>query len=137
MPTSLQLGAHIAATPTEVFELWTSSAKHTAMCGDIAVIDARVGGAYSLFAGSITGEFVFIERPNVLAMTWRTHDFGPRDDYARTELRFRPSQIGTLFEVHQDLIPSSMFGQFTFGWKEHYFPKMQTFFLANRAPAQA
>ena len=124
MPRDLQLSTFIAAPPQVVYDAWLDPVFHQAISGAAAVIQPRVGGAYSLWGGSISGEFVFLQRPSRIAQTWRTEDFQTWQPDSRVEIRFLPQSGGTRFAVLQDQIPDPLLEQFRFGWSQHIFPRL-------------
>ncbi len=118
---------HLLVPPARVYDTWMNATQHSLMSEGVAVIDPNVGGAYSLWGGSVSGQFVFLRRPDRIVFTWRTEDFGFGDDDSRVELRLDTSPKGTLFRVTHDLIPHALMEPFRFGWEKHYFPKLRAF----------
>ncbi len=125
MPSSLHASIFITTTPQVVYDAWLDPIYHQAVSSAPALIDPRVGGLYSLWGGSITGEFVFLQRPSRIAQTWRTEDFEPWTPDSRLELRFLPQNGGTRMNVSQDQIPAGLYEQFRFGWERHLFPRLK------------
>ncbi len=67
---------HLMVPPTTVYDTWMNGTQHSLMAEGVAVIDPKVGGQFSLWGGSVTGEFVYLRRPDRIVFTWRTEDFG-------------------------------------------------------------
>ncbi|MEL6345335.1 MAG: SRPBCC domain-containing protein [Myxococcota bacterium] len=128
---TLEAGVWVAAHPAVTFDAWLSSATHTAMSGQPAFIDARPGGYFSLWSGSVRGEFVHLKRPQVIAQTWRTSDFPANADDSRVELRFRPHNGGTQVSVVHAYIPPALYDQFRFGWTQFLLPRLRELVLPN------
>ena len=126
---SLEAGVWVNADPAVTFDAWLSAATHTAMSGQSAYIDARPGGYYSLWGGSVRGEFVYLKRPQVVAQTWRTTDFPPHADDSRVELTFRAYRGGTQVSVVHTHIPPGLYEQFMFGWTKFLLPRLRELVL--------
>ena len=123
---TLELATDLFVKPTLVWDTWMDSARHSLLAQAPAFIEARVGGSYSLWGGSVTGEFVFLERPRLIAQTWRTVDFGPDMDDTRLELRLEERVSGTRVQVTHGHIPRHMARMFREAWTSYYFPRMTT-----------
>ncbi len=78
----------------------------------------------------MTGQLVFIQRPDRIAQTWRTEDFGPRADDSRLELSFEPTARGTRLCITQDRIPPALRRQFVYAWSQVYLPALSAWTAA-------
>ncbi|GAB66248.1 activator of Hsp90 ATPase homolog 1-like protein [Plasmodium cynomolgi strain B] len=68
--------------------------------------DAKVGGKFSLFAGSVYGEFMEIEKPQKIIQKWRFTDWCD-GDYSTVTLEFRSvKENHTLLKLTQESIPT-------------------------------
>jgi uncharacterized protein YndB with AHSA1/START domain len=131
--TQLMLTRRIAARPDIVFDALVTAEAICAWWGpaDIpaisAVSDARVGGEFQVrFATSdgsehvCAGEFIEIERPERLIMTWRWSVGGEpdeRDRVSRLEFHLRSIDIGTeLTLVHSELHTEISARSHELGW---------------------
>ncbi|MCB9742615.1 MAG: SRPBCC domain-containing protein [Alphaproteobacteria bacterium] len=123
--TELTLTDVFFVPPQRLYDAWLSETEQSQMTGEPALIDARVGGRYALWGGMVEGEFVHLERPSRVAMTWRTADFGPTTPSTRLELSFTPTPQGTQLIVRQDLIPRMLAQRFRAAWVEFYFPALK------------
>ena len=123
---TLELATDLFVKPVLVWDTWMDGQKHALLSQAPAVIDPRVGGRYALWGGSVTGEFVFLERPRVIAQTWRTVDFAPHMDDTRLELHLEERVNGTRLTVTHGHIPRHMARMFREAWTAYYFPRMTT-----------
>lgn len=123
---SIELSVDLFVKPHLVWDTWMDSHKHSLLSQAPALIDPRVGGSYSLWGGSVVGEFVYLDRPKVIAQTWRTEDFTPDMDDSRLELTFEEKVRGTTVRVVHAHIPGAMVGMFRQAWSQFYFPRMTT-----------
>ncbi len=123
---TIELAVDLFVKPVQVFDTWMDSHLHSLLAQAPAVIDPRVGGQYSLWGGSVTGEFVHLDRPRLIAQTWRTVDFTPDMDDTRLELLFEERVNGTRLRVTHGHIPRPMVRMFKEAWTQYYFPRMTT-----------
>jgi len=123
---TIELAVDLFVRPVEVFDTWMDSTRHSLLAQAPALIDPRVGGPYSLWGGSVRGEFVYLERPRLIAQTWRTEDFSDDMDDSRLELRLEERVNGTRLHVLHGHIPAPMLRMFRDAWVSFYFPRMTT-----------
>ena len=128
---TLEAAVQIWSPPTAVFDAWISPVTHTALSGHPAFVDARVGGRFQLWGGSVKGEFVHLARPHVVAQTWRTDDFTAQMEDSRLEVSFKPVGAGTRLQVVHAWIPASLYDQFVFGWTQFILPRFRELVLPN------
>ncbi len=123
---TIELSVDLFVKPHLVWDTWMDSHKHSLLTQAPAQIEPRVGGVYSLWGGSVVGEFVYLDRPRVIAQTWRTEDFTPDMDDTRLELVFEERVRGCTVRVTHGHIPAPMVGMFRNAWTQYYFPRMTT-----------
>jgi uncharacterized protein YndB with AHSA1/START domain len=130
---SLVVRRVIAASPSRLFEAWTTPSQLQAWWGPrgvrctLAEIDLRVGGGYRI--GNelpdgcvlfISGEFLSIDPPRQLAYTWWVETGGSRpsrDDAERVTVRFEPRGAGTeVIVVHERIEDERARDQHAEGW---------------------
>lgn len=123
--TAIELSVSLYAPPEAVFDAWLDPLRMRQITAAPARIDARVGGGYALWGGSIQGEFVYLDRPRRIAQTWRTEDFGPHMDDSRLELTFEGTVSGTRLVIIHGHIPVSLRELFVGAWRDHLIPRLQ------------
>ncbi|NOY25368.1 MAG: hypothetical protein GXP62_05800 [Oligoflexia bacterium] len=128
---TIELATDLFVPPLQIYDTWLDSARHSLLAQSPAQIDPRVGGQYSLWGGSVVGELVYLERPRVIAQTWRTADFRPEFDDSRLELSFEERVNGTHLRVLHSHIPAPMVSIFRSAWTEYYFPRMTTIGISS------
>ena len=131
MLRTLEAAVAVASPPAVVYDTWLSPAAHTAMTGQPSFLDARLGGQYTLWGGSVKGEFVFFKRPDRIAQTWRTPDFESHMEDSRLELTFHSALGGTRVQVVHAFIPAPLYQQFLFGWTKVLLPRLRELALPN------
>lgn len=138
--SEIKLVRRIAARPSIVFEALTTTEGMTSWWGPdegpvlSATADVRVGGRFCvrfrLAAGSehahgaseheCTGEFLEIEAPRRIVMSWRWifgGDPGERERVSRLELHLRPTDTGTeLTLIHAELRDEATARSHEWGW---------------------
>lgn len=113
------------ATPEEVYaaltyeptvQLWTSAP---------AKIVPKVGEAFSMWDGSITGTFVALEPGKLVQQQW---DFGEQEEPSIVTMRLHEDKRGTSLEVRHTHIPSESFDEIVDGWNEIYLRELMDFY---------
>jgi activator of HSP90 ATPase len=122
--SSLQTGTVVPAPVEAVFDLWLDPVRLGLVTGGVAHIDANVSGHYSMFGGSIVGEYVFIKRPDVVAQTWRSEEFDAGMEDSRLEVSFRKVAAGTHVGIVHAHIPPVFKEQFLYGWDQFLLPRI-------------
>jgi uncharacterized protein YndB with AHSA1/START domain len=127
MPYGFTVTDVMPTTPEDVYDAWMSSDRHTAMTGDAAKIDARVGGAFEAGDGYISGTTLKLEPGHRLVQSWRTTDFAARDPDSRIDVLFEPVPDGTKVTLRHTSIPDGQAG-YEQGWRDFYFAPMRQYF---------
>ncbi|MGO9178538.1 MAG: SRPBCC domain-containing protein [Candidatus Limnocylindrales bacterium] len=117
----------IPARPEAVFDAWMSSAQHSAMTGEDAEIDPRVGGAFRAGDGYTTGTTLELEQGRRIVQFWRTTDFAASDPDSRIDVFLEPDGQQTLLTLRHTDIPDGQSG-YEQGWRDYYFAPMRAFF---------
>ena len=66
------------ATPEDVYEALMDSKKHSKFTGSKAVISRRVGGKFTCYDGSLSGETIELVANKRIVQRWRSDDW-PED----------------------------------------------------------
>ena len=119
------------ATPDIVFAYFIDPDKHVLWQGEEAMLDPRPGGTYAVRfteRGWIKGEFVEVDPPRRLVLTWGVEAGEPvpdgiarlRPSSTTVEVDLIPDGDGTIIHVRHSGLPGSMPEAFTsHGWR-HY-----------------
>jgi uncharacterized protein YndB with AHSA1/START domain len=114
----------IAASPETVWEFLVDPDKAVLWMGQTATFDLRPGGLYRvevLPGNTASGEFVEIEPPHRLVLTWgwEGQDSVPPGS-TTVEFELRPTEEGTLLRLtHRNLPGTESAARHGHGW-EHY-----------------
>jgi uncharacterized protein YndB with AHSA1/START domain len=117
----------IRATPSEVFEYLVTPEGMTAWMGQHAELDPRPGGTFAVdIAGSpIRGEFVEIDRPHRVVVTWGlagSADFPP--GASTVSFTLSSASGGTRVDVVHSGLPDDRVEGHVDGWA-HFLPRLQ------------
>jgi len=127
----LQLHCDLTAPREVVFDTWLNQFEQGNITEAIAFITPRVEGGFRLWGGAVTGQFMAIERPHTLVMTWRTVEFEEWMSDTKLTITFQETRKGSRFIVTHELIPLPMMRQFRFAWEDFYFPRLKVYFEAR------
>jgi len=118
----------VPASPAEVYDALTKAKTFCAFTGGApAEIDARAGGAISLFGGRVTGLNVELE-PNVrVVQAWRAGNWGP-GEHSLVRFELKPEGAGTLIMFDQSGHPPSAADHLASGWEQMYWAPMRAHF---------
>ena len=132
---TLLLSRNFPVSADRLHAAWLDEKEHAAFTGGPATIEPRVGGLARAWDGYIDGRFVSIE-PGRIVQTWRTTDFGKKDEDSRLEVRIEPAGAKgcTLTLIHSD-IPEGQGERYEEGWVEFYFTPMNRYFSAKKPAA--
>lgn len=126
--SDLQLYCDVPADANLVFQSWMHSYTQGDITQALAKIDPRVEGVFELWNAAVTGQFLEIDAPRKIRMTWRTVEFEEWMPPSIVRLEFQQRTHGSRFVVTHEMIPHPMLGQFTFAWKDVYMPNLQLYF---------
>lgn len=108
---------------------WLDEKIHAAFTGGAkASINAKEGGAFSVWDGYITGNNVEIFPYKKIIQTWRTSDFAESDPDSLLELSFSFKDGHTTITFAHSNLPDGQGNTYKKGWKEHYFIYMKKYF---------
>jgi uncharacterized protein YndB with AHSA1/START domain len=110
----------IDADPAEVFEYFTDPEAMVEWMGQMASLDARPGGEFSVDVdgSQIRGHYVEVEPPHRLVFTWGFASSALLPPGASTvEVRLTSQQGATLVEIVHSGLPASMAAEHAPGWR--------------------
>jgi len=107
-------------TPADIYRALMDSAEHSTFTGDVAEIDARVGGAFHSYSGFIHGTTLELVPDARIVQSWRTKDFPTNNPSSTLELTFTPVPEGTRLEMRHIDVPKDQVEYVVSGWVKHY-----------------
>lgn len=127
METTLTIHTLLPVRPEILYRIWMSSRMHSDFTGSPAVIDERVGGAFTAWNGYITGKNIALEPGFRILQSWRTTDFPPDAPDSELELLMEAYTGGTVFTlVHRNLPPDQV-EDYRLGWEEEYLQPLKDY----------
>ncbi|MES1911753.1 MAG: hypothetical protein MHM6MM_004137 [Cercozoa sp. M6MM] len=126
--SSITLEFHLRCRPTDVFEALTSERFIRAYTQSEASVDATEGGSFSMFGGSLTGQFESLVPGESIVQTWRFNNWKD-DDVSRVHITLTAQSHGhTVVTLkHTDIPEVDKYGnddiaKFVYrGWVERIF----------------
>ena len=117
------------ADPVTVYNTWLDNEGHENITGGEASFTNEVGAEFTAWDGYIFGKLLELEPHKRILQTWRTSEFDEDAPDSIVEVRFTPSESGTLFTlIHTALDSEAAVEKYRIGWEEHYITPMRSFF---------
>lgn len=121
----------LPCSPKEAYESWMDSEKHGEMIQGNAKIEAKVGGTFSIWDGSITGKTLELDPKNFrIVQSWRyDYEDWPKDHFSKITIKFTSYKSGLckILFSHNG-IPEMYAEEITQGWEEYYWKPMKDYF---------
>ncbi|HEY6238450.1 MAG TPA: SRPBCC domain-containing protein, partial [Thermoplasmata archaeon] len=93
------------ASPSDVYKTLLDPDEHEAFSGEPAKLDARVGGRFEHFGGSLSGIVVHLEKDRRIVLAWRSSGW-PEGHYSIAQFVLKKEGKSTRLEFSQFGIPS-------------------------------
>jgi activator of HSP90 ATPase len=133
MKRTIRLTATIPAKPAVVYAAWLDGKQHSAMTGEKATSQARVGGKFTAWDGYISGTHLELKPGKEIVQAWRSTEFPDDAPDSLLEVRFEAAPRGTKLTLIHSEIPDGQAESYAQGWREFYFAPMKKFFAAQKA----
>jgi len=124
------------ASPTEIYEAFLDSRKHSAMTGAGASVDPNIGGEFTAWDGYISGTTIALEPRHRITQKWRTTDFPADASDSLLEIILEETPTGTKVTLKQTDIPDGQAEQYKDGWRKFYFEPMKAYFKKKQVGAK-
>jgi len=125
-------GATFPVSPRELYRVFMDSRLHAAAIGSTARIDARVGGKFAVFEGSITGKTLHVAPGKLVVQTWRGNHWAKSDPDSILIVHFLGTAKAGRIELVHEGVPSHDLKGVTSGWNAYYWKPWKAYF-AKRA----
>lgn len=127
MKVAFELRHHFNVNPAQIYAAWLDSAQHSRMTGGQAECSHEIGGSFTAWDGYIEGKNVALKSNQEIVQSWRTSEFGEKDEDSIVALHFNTHENGTELVLNHKNIPEGQM-QYKKGWLEHYFIPMENYF---------
>jgi uncharacterized protein YndB with AHSA1/START domain len=117
----------LAGSPQRVYDALTEAKQFASFSGRPATIDAKVGGAFSLFDGHIVGVNVDLVPGKLIVQAWRAADW-PAGVYSIARFQLTPQGKGTRVIFDHIGFPEGMKDHLTEGWAANYWSLLAKYF---------
>ena len=115
------------ASPSQIYESWLDSEKHSLMTGGQAEVSNIVGGEFTAWDGYITGKNIELVPNKKIIQSWRTSKFSIEQPDSILTIELLPDENGTkLILKHENLTEDDH--HYMPGWVVHYFEPMKGYF---------
>jgi activator of HSP90 ATPase len=124
--TSLHYQADFKPGPQRIYEALLDSKQFAAFTGVPAEIDAKAGGAFSLFGGQILGRNVELITNQRIVQAWRPASWTP-GVYSIVKFELLPRDSGSTLLLDHTGFPAGLADHLDSGWHTHYLDTLQKF----------
>ena len=118
------------ATAREVYDVLMDSKKHSDLTGDVAKIDAKVGGIFTAFSGYADGKTTGLVPGKRIEQTWRAADW-PAGHYSKIVFELKDVASGAEIRFTQTDLPSGTESEFVSGWEDNYWKPLKKYFTKS------
>ena len=115
------------ATPEDVYEALMDSKKLSKFTGNKAVISRRVGGKFTCYDGSLSGETIELVANKRIVQRWRSDDW-PEGHYSTATFEMKKIKEGTELRFTQEDVPDDKYDGINQGWIDFYWEPMKKMF---------
>ena len=125
--TSLHYDADFNASPKRVYEVLLDPKLFAAFTGMPAEIDAKAGGAFSLFGGLIVGRNVELIPDQRIVQAWRPSHWDP-GVYSIVRFELKSNGGGSSMALDHTGFPEGLAEHLDEGWHGHYLDGLRKYF---------
>lgn len=122
---------HFDASPREVYEAYVDAKKHAEFSGANVKFDAKGGGKFDIWDGSLTGENVKLIPGKKIVQKWRANDW-PEGHYSDLKIDLFADSDGTRMKLTQENVPEDKADEIDEGWHQYYWEPMKKYFNPRR-----
>lgn len=125
--TTIRFIVTFSAPPHEVYEALMDAKRHAAFTGDVAKINRKVGGTFSVFGGYATGRNLRLIPDRKIVQEWRASDWAP-GVYSTVTFELSNRRRGTKLTFLQTGVPANHLDDIKQGWEDYYWAAMKEYF---------
>jgi activator of HSP90 ATPase len=124
--TTLHYEIDFAAAPQRIYAALLDSRQFTAFTGLPAEIDAKPGGAFTLFDKQIEGRNVELVESRRVVQAWRPAAWAP-GVYSIAHFELKPRGAGSTLVFDHTGFPAGIADHLDSGWHEHYWEPLKKY----------
>lgn len=119
----------IYASPEEVFDALTDTAKIKQWSGGKGVVELKKSGVFELFDGWVKGEVLEFEKGKILSCSWKPDDWDKKAATSIVTYKFAAHKAGTEISLeHTGLPDQEEADKHSEGWVDYVFDPLNDFF---------
>ena len=118
-------------SPSEIYDAWLDSEKHSEMTGGEAICSSEVGEIFTTWDGYISGKNLALTPNQEIIQSWRTTEFEDDDEDSKIVVSLKKIANDTELKLIHTHIPKGE-TQYKQGWEDFYFIPMKNYFEATR-----
>ncbi len=122
----------IPASPSEVYDVFIDSRKHSAFTGGKATCNPKVGGKISAWDGYISGKNLKLVVGKRIQQEWITTNWIDGYPASILDLSFTKKGTGTELTMIHSNVPAALASSFAAGWKDHYWTLLKKYFQEKK-----
>lgn len=119
---------HIPASPEEVYLALTQEMTVSLWTGAAAEMNSVPGGEFSMWDGSIVGQFLELEPSTKIVQEWF---FGEQEAPSIVTMKLHPDKKGTSLELKHTNIPDEDYEDMVEGWEDPYIASLIDFYTED------
>jgi activator of HSP90 ATPase len=127
MKESFEIKEVFNASPSDIYNAFLDSTKHSEMTGGEAECGKNIGDKFTAWDGYIEGSNIELIPNKTIIQNWRTSEFDANDEDSKLVIHLTKVDEGTEVTIEHSNIPEGE-TQYLQGWKDHYFSPMKAFF---------
>ena len=125
MADSIKQTVTFSAKPQAVYDALTQRSLHAEFSGAPARISNKVGGAFSVYGGQISGINLALEPGKLIIQAWRAKSW-PAEAWSIVTYRFQPAKGDkTKLSFSHTGIPPRAHASIAEGWKNFYWAPLK------------
>ena len=124
--TSIHQEIEFKAPPARLYQVLLSSKEFAAFTGMHAQIDAKEGGAFSMFGGMIVGRNVELVPGQRIVQAWRPASW-EAGVYSMVKFQLQPKDAGAVVVLDHSGFPEGDYDHLFSGWGERYWDPLHKY----------
>ena len=120
MPKLVKQSIVLPAPARELYAMYLSSRKHSAITGQKVTIGARPGAKFKAFNGVLSGRILQTIPGRLIVQAWRSSAFHKRDPDSTLILRFSGKDKKGRIDLMHVNVPDHDYRGVNNGWKQYY-----------------
>ena len=123
------------SSPSNLYELFMDSAKHSDVTGAPADVSREVGGKWNAHGGRIGGTNLALVPGRMIVQAWRSNGWKKIDPDSILVVRFTKVAGGTRVDLAHVGVPDHDHKGVTKGWKKYYWEAWKKYLAAAKRKA--